>query len=57
MKSRHHFIWLAVVLMIAWLILRIALAVTSLALHLLWIGAIICGVIWILRQISGKDAA
>lgn len=56
MKTQHHFIWLALVLMVAWIILRVALAVTSLALHLLWIGAIVSGVIWLLRQGAKKDA-
>jgi hypothetical protein len=56
MKSRHHLIWLALMLMIIWVILRVALAITSLALHVLWIGAIIAALIWLMRQLSSKGS-
>jgi hypothetical protein len=56
-KSHHHFILLALVLMIVWVVLRVALAVTGVALHLLWIGAIICAVVWIMRQVGGRGSA
>lgn len=57
MKSHHSFIFLALVLMVVWVVLRVALAVTGLALHLLWIGAIICAVIWVARHFSAKSGA
>ena len=45
---------LAVFLVIAWVILRIALAVTGAVLHLLWIAAIVLAVIWLIDLVSGK---
>jgi hypothetical protein len=39
-------VWFAVVLLIMWLALRLALAITSGLLHLLWIAAIIMLVLW-----------
>jgi hypothetical protein len=55
MKS-HSFIWLAVALLILWVVLKLALAITSALLHLLWIGAIIFAVLWIFGQFTGKRA-
>ena len=55
-KSHHHFIWWAVVLVVVWVVLRVALAVTSLALHLLWIGAILCAIAWVMRQFGRRSA-
>jgi hypothetical protein len=57
MKSHHSFIFLALVLMVVWVVLRVALAVTGVALHLLWIGAIICAIVWVVRQFSAKSGA
>lgn len=57
MKSPHSFIWLAVALVIVWVILRVALAITSVALHLLWIAAIGFGILWVMKQFSTKSAS
>jgi hypothetical protein len=46
--ATHTLLWLAIVLVIAWVIFRVALAVTSVALHLLWVAAIILFVIWLI---------
>lgn len=35
------FLWLAIFLVIAWVVLRVALAITSGVLHLLWIAAVL----------------
>lgn len=56
MRSHHSLLWLAVVLIVAWIILRVALAVTSGVLHLLWIGAIIFALIWLFRLITSHRA-
>jgi hypothetical protein len=45
---------LAVFLMILWLVLRVALAVTGVFLHLLWIFGIILAVIWLVGKLRGK---
>jgi hypothetical protein len=57
MKSHHPFIFLALGLMVIWLVLRVALAMTGAALHLLWIGAIIFAIVWVMRQFSAKSGA
>ena len=47
---------IAVVLLVAWIVLRVALAVTSVALHLLWIGALVLLVLWAIGKLRGKQA-
>jgi high-affinity Fe2+/Pb2+ permease len=49
-------VWFAVVLLIVWLALRLALAITSGLLHLLWIAAIVMLVLWVVDKLrkSGK---
>ena len=45
---------LAALLLVIWLVLRIALAVTSGVLHLLWIAAVIMMVIWLVGKLRGS---
>ena len=45
---------LAIFLMILWVILRVALAVTGVFLHLLWILAIILAVLWLVGKLRGS---
>jgi hypothetical protein len=45
----------AVLLLITWVVLRVALAITSGLLHLLWIAAIIMGVMWVWNKVTGKS--
>ena len=33
---------------IAWVVLKVALAVTSVALHLLWVAAVVMFVVWVI---------
>jgi hypothetical protein len=47
---KHILLWLAIILVVIWIILRVALAITSAFLHLLWIIAIIAFVVWLLRR-------
>jgi hypothetical protein len=47
----HPRLWIAIVLAVIWIIARVVLAVTSLALHLLWIGAVILFIIWLVRKV------
>ena len=52
------FIAIAVLLMIAWVVLRVALAITSGLLHLLWIVALVLAVLWAwgkMRDFFGGD--
>ena len=48
---KHALIFLALVLVVIWVVLRVALAVTSGVLHLLWIGAIIFAIIWLINHL------
>jgi len=41
---------LAVVLLILWIVLKVALAVTSGLLHLLWIAAVVMMVVWLVGK-------
>lgn len=45
---------IAVVLLIIWLVAKLALAVSGALLHLLWIIAIALVVIWLIGKIRGK---
>ena len=45
---------LAVFLLIAWVVLRLALAMTSVLLHLLWIAAVIIAIIWLIGKLRGS---
>lgn len=47
---------LAVFLLILWVVLRLALALTGVFLHLLWIAAIILAVMWLVGKVRGKKA-
>jgi hypothetical protein len=47
----HPLLWLAVVLIIIWVIARVALAVTSAFLHLLWVIAIIFLIVWLIKKL------
>jgi hypothetical protein len=46
-------VWLAVLLVVAWLVLRLALAITSGVLHLLWIAAIVMFILWAVGKMRG----
>lgn len=47
---------LAVLLLIVWVVLRVALAVTGVFLHLLWIAAIVLAILWVIGKIRGSKA-
>jgi hypothetical protein len=44
---------LAVLLLIIWVILKVALAVTGAFLHVLWIIAVVLIILWIVGKIRG----
>jgi len=44
---------LAVFLLILWVILWVALKITGLFLHLLWVAAIVLFVVWLVGKIRG----
>jgi hypothetical protein len=51
---KHSFLWIAVLLVIIWVVARVVLAVTSVALHLLWVLAIIALVVWLVGRVTKR---
>ena len=47
------FLILAVLLFIAWFVLRVTLAAAGFFLHLLWIGAVILAICWLVGKVRG----
>jgi ABC-type iron transport system FetAB permease component len=50
----HPLAWIAALLIIAWIVLRVALAVTSGLLHLLWVVALVMIAIWLFRKLKRR---
>lgn len=44
-------IWFAVILFIAWLVLKFAFALTGFIFHLFWIVAVVLFIIWLIGKI------
>jgi hypothetical protein len=53
-NTTHTLLWLAVLLVVAWVVLRLALAVTGVALHLLWIAGLVMFVMWLIGLMRGR---
>ncbi len=49
------FLVLAIFLLILWVVLRVALALTGVFLHLLWILAVIFAVLWLVGKLRGNE--
>jgi hypothetical protein len=49
---KHGLILLAVFLIVIWVVARVVLAVTSVALHLLWVAAIVLAIIWLIGRLK-----
>lgn len=50
----NSLVWIALLFVVAWLVLKLTLAVTSGLLHILWIIAVIMFVMWLVGKIRGK---
>jgi hypothetical protein len=50
----RHLIWIALVLVVIWVIARIIAGVAGALLNLLWIAAIIVAVIWLFGVVTGR---
>jgi hypothetical protein len=50
----HSLVWIAVLLIVIWVLARVVLAVTSVALHLLWVVAIIAAIVWVYRRVTRR---
>lgn len=46
---------LAIFLLVLWVILRVALAITGVFPHLLWIAAVIAAVLWLVGKPRGSN--
>ena len=47
---KHLLIFLAVLLVVIWIVAKLVLAVTSVALHALWVLAIIFAIVWLVNR-------
>jgi hypothetical protein len=46
---------LAFLLLVIWVVMRVALAVTGIFLHVLWIIAVILAILWLVGKLRGKS--
>ena len=46
----NSLIWLAVVLFIIWIVVRVVFAITSFVFHLIWVVALILLIVWLARR-------
>jgi len=51
---KHSFLWIAILLIVIWVVARVMLALTSVALHLLWVLAVIAIIIWLIKRMSNR---
>jgi hypothetical protein len=49
----HSLVWLAVALLVLWILLRLVFAVTGFFLNLLWIAALLFCAFWLFRKFAG----
>ena len=47
-------VWLALVLFVAWIVLKLVLTVTGGLLHLLLVAAVIMFIVWLFGRMRGK---
>ena len=51
----HKLLIIALLFLIAWVVLRLALAVTGVFLHLLWVVAVVLVVLWLIGKLRGTS--
>ncbi|MFN2507214.1 MAG: hypothetical protein ABR589_00385 [Chthoniobacterales bacterium] len=52
---KHSLLWIAIILAGVWIVARVVLALTSVALHLLLVVAIIAAIIWTVNRVSKRS--
>jgi hypothetical protein len=52
----RHLIWIALALVVIWVIARVIAGIAGALLNLLWIVAIIVGIIWLIGLVTGKGS-
>lgn len=50
----NSLIWLAILLVIIWVVAIVVLKITGAILHLLWIVAVVLFVIWLIRKVTRR---
>jgi hypothetical protein len=53
----RHLIWIAVLLVVIWVIARLIAGIAGALLNLLWIVAIIVFVVWLFGLVTGRGAS
>jgi hypothetical protein len=53
----RHLIWIAIALVVIWVVARIIAGIAGALLNLLWIVAIIVAAIWLFGVITGKGSS
>ena len=48
----NNLVYFAIALVILWIVARVFLAVTSVMLHLVWVIAVICFIIWVVKKVA-----
>lgn len=48
----NSLVWLAILLIVIWIVLRVFLALTSVALHVLWIIGVILFLVWLFKKFA-----
>lgn len=51
LRDMNALIWLAVVLVVIWLLVKFVFVLTGMLFHLLWIAAIVLFMIWLVRKV------
>jgi hypothetical protein len=51
----RHLIWIAIALVVIWVVARVIAGIASVLLNLLWIVAIIAFVVWLFGVVTGRS--
>ncbi len=51
---KHSLIWIAILLVVLWVVARLVLAITSVALNLLWVIAIVVAIVWLVSRFKSR---
>ena len=46
----NSLIWIALVLFVLWIVVRVVFAITSFVFHIIWVVALILLIIWLVRR-------
>ena len=52
LSTMNSLVWLAIALIVLWILVRMVFAVTGFFLHLLWIAALIFAAIWLFNKFA-----